>query len=158
MSARSAAARFCTSATWRRRRPPKTCGLSPGYSRQVAASGAEDPFILLVRPDPKPVEDFAFTVGEGSVGLVHPDTPHLADGLQAQGRMKWILTEEFELLIGLPLNVWRKGAIQFPKFIGGVRDKGHFQRLRALFIHRFEFPGANIGLDRFDNTHPAASR
>lgn len=68
----------------------------------------EDPLILLVRANPKPVEDFTFAVGKGTVGLVHPGTPQLADGLQAQRRMQWILAEEVELFIGSLLNIRRK--------------------------------------------------
>jgi hypothetical protein len=77
-------------------------------------------------------------------------------GFQMQRGMKWILAEEVELFIGLLLNIWRKGAVKFPEFVRGVGDKDHCQRLRAPFIHRPELAGANIGLDLFDNTHPAA--
>ena len=122
-----------------------------GAPQPIAASACEDSFIILVRVDPKPVEDVTFVVAEDSVGLVHPGAPYLADGLQVQRRMEWILAEEFELFIGVFLNIRRKGAVKFPEFVRGVGEKRHGLRLRALFIHRPKLAGANIGLDLFYN-------
>jgi len=116
-----------------------------------AASPAEDSFILLVGTDPKPVEDSTFAVGQGPVGLVHPCAPHVAEGLQAQRGMQWIMAEEFELFIGLFSNIWWKGVVKIPEFVRSVGKKGHCLRLRALFIHRLEPAGGNIGFDLLDN-------
>jgi len=47
----------------------------------ITTSSGENSFIILMRADPKPVEDVTFAVAEGAVSLVYPCTPHLAEGL-----------------------------------------------------------------------------
>ena len=105
----------------------------------IATSSGENSFVILMRADPKPVEDFTFAVAEDAVGLVHPCTPHLAEMLQAQRWMEWVLAEEFELLIGLPLNIRRKGAVKLPEFVRGLGVRwspGLRQTVKTLFAVR----------------------
>src|SRR5437879_861393 len=102
----------------------------------------DESFILIMRPDPKPIEIVALTEGQSPKSLGNPDRPEITYRLQVERWMGGVLAEKQKLFVGPELNLSREKAVKLPEFFRCMRHCRHGLSTTAR-IHRLELPAAD---------------
>src|SRR5437016_722486 len=89
-------------------------------------SPADQAFILIMRPDPKPEVLVVSHRCQGPITACHPCAPITSHRLETQRWMVRILQKQRELLVSLLLDFRGQEIIAFPKLRERVRTDSHF--------------------------------
>ena len=110
----------------------------------------DQPLILVMRADPDPNKVRTILHGEGVVIDSDPRGPIVPDFLKMQGGVRWVLSQQVEILVGHSLDGFRQARKRGPEASGGAM-RLHFGPFGLLLVglthQEIEPSSLSVGFD-----------